>query len=352
MVLGLDNYFGNPYVRALLILVLVFVVLRLVMFFIEKVVLRLTSKTKTDVDDVFIKKSSRPITVLVLLIGIRVALEELPLSETVEGVMSKIIYSFMVISIASVVYYFVDIVLFVAMKKTLKGGDKAARESLLNVIHSVLKIVLVVLALLYILDIWGVEIGPFLAGLGIAGIAIAFAMQSSLSNIFGGISMILDKTVKVGDLVYLDAETRGKIVHIGLRSTKILSFDNEFIIVPNGKMADSKIQNIGLPEPKSRVVIPFGVAYGTDVEKVKKIVLVEIKKIKYFVNDPKPNVRFIEMADSSLIFKAYFYVDSFSHRFGAKDEANTRIYNALNKNKISIPFPQRDVHLKNPPKKN
>ena len=87
-------------------------------------------------------------------------------------------------------------------------------------------------------------------------------------------------------------------------------------------------------------------AYGNNIEKVKEIVIKEIKKIKNLSDEPKPVVRFLEMADSSLIFKAYFYVDSFKYRIFAIDEANTKIYNALNKSKIEIPFPQMDVHLK------
>ena len=158
--------------------------------------------------------------------------------------------------------------------------------------------------------------------------------------------MIMDKSIRVGDLVYLDANTRGKIAKIGLRSTKIRTFDNELIIVPNTKLAESNIQNVALPEPKTRVVVPFGVAYGTDVDKVKKIVMKEIKSVEGFINDPEPKIRFLEMADSSLKFNAYFYVKSYENRADAISEANTKIYNALNKNKIEIPFPQRDVHMK------
>ena len=107
-----------------------------------------------------------------------------------------------------------------------------------------------------------------------------------------------------------------------------------------------KIQNVAEPEPKTRVVIPFGVAYGSNVSKVKKIVITELNKIENFIANPEPIVRFTEMANSSLNFKAYFYVDSFENKWKAIDEANTLIYNALNKNKISIPFPQLDINIK------
>ena len=158
--------------------------------------------------------------------------------------------------------------------------------------------------------------------------------------------IILDKTVRIGDLVYLEDGTKGKILHIGFRSTKIQTFDNELVIVPNSKLADGNVQNIALPEPKVRVVIPFGVAYGSDVEKVKKTVLKEIKKVNGLLDDPEPHAKFLEMADSSLNFKVYFYIKTFEERLSAVDQANTLIYNALNKAGFEIPFPQLDVNLK------
>ena len=131
-----------------------------------------------------------------------------------------------------------------------------------------------------------------------------------------------------------------------IRSTKIRTFDNQIITLPNGKLAADKIENYVQPDPTARVVVPFSVAYGSNIEKVKKIVLKEVSKVDGFKKDPEPFVLFLEMADSALNLKAYFWVKSYKKRYGALDEANTRIYNVLNKNKISIPFPQMDVHLK------
>lgn len=341
-----EQYISNPYLRSLAIIFAVFLILRILIFVLERVILKLTKKTKTDIDDIIIEKSSKPLTIAALLIGLRIALLELPFEENLESIFIKIIFSAIIVVVSYWAYAIANILIFRGWKKIVKKTKSEVDDSLVSLIHGVLKTIWILFTLLYVLNLWGIEIGPFLAGLGIGGVAIAFALQSSLGNIFGGVSIILDKTVKVGDLVYLDDGTKGKILHIGLRSTKIKTFDNELIIIPNGKLAESKIQNVTLPEPKSRVVIPFGVAYGSNVEKVKKIILAEIKKIKNLSEDPEPSIKFLEMADSSINFKVYFHVDSFEHRLGAIDEANTRIYNILNKNKIEIPFPQRDVHLK------
>lgn len=347
MINFLDQYVQNPYLRAVIILAGVFLALRIMIFVIEKVVLKLTIKTKTDIDDLILKKSSKPLTFIVFLIGIRIALEELPLTQTLQEDIHKVVFSFLILVVAYLIYAIVDIIILRAWKRFAKKTKSDIDDSLVNLVHGVLKVVWVVFSFLYLLDFWGIAIGPFLAGLGVGGIAIAFALQSSLANIFGGVSIILDKSVRVGDLVYLDdGATKGKIIRIGLRSTRIETFDNETVIVPNGALANSKIQNVALPEPKVRAVIPFSVAYGSDIEKVKKVVLKEINKVKNLVKEPEPHVKFLEMADSSLNFKAFFYVDSFENRFAAQDEANTRIYNALNKNKIEIPFPQIDIHMK------
>ena len=341
----LETYFDNQYVRALVVFLVVFIVIRLLIFIVGKVLPRLVSKTKTNVDDVILEKTSMPLTIIAILAGIRLSIGEVNIAESWNQTLEGILLTLMIFAGAMLFYYIIDTLIVVGAKE-LGSSRKRINESLLQFFHSVLRILIILITFLIILASWGVQIAPLLAGLGVAGIAIAFALQSTLSNIFGGISMLLDRSINVGDMVKLDDGTSGNILKINLRSTKIQTFDNELIIVPNGKLSESNIQNIALPEPKVRVVVPFGVEYGADIEKVKKTVMAEIKKVKNYVPEPEPAVRFLEMADSALNFKAYFYVNSFDVRLGALDEANTLIYNALNKAKIGIPFPQVDVHMK------
>lgn len=342
----LDTTISNVYLRAAAYLVITFIALKIVVFLLEKVVLNLTVKTKTNLDDLILEKTSKPLTYLVLLAGLRVSLLEFPLNETTTILVNRLFTSLLIILIVYLIYSVFSVTFERLWKRAARKAGSVPNEGLIGLVEGTIKAIIIVGALLYILSTWGIEVGPLLAGIGIGGIAIAFALQESLANIFGGISVILDKTIRVDDWIKLEDGTVGVILRIGLRSTKLKTFDNEILFVPNSQIANSKVQNIALPDPKSRVVIPFGVAYGSDIEKVKKVVLKELKKINHFIDDPEPTVKFLEMADSSLNFKAYFYVDSFQNRFNAIDEANTRIYNALNKEKIEIPFPQMDVHVK------
>jgi len=342
----IEGYIENPYLRALAVFVIVFIVIKILIFILVKIIPFFTRKTKTTLDDEILRRSSRPLTIIAALAGVRFALGEMRLEESLELTIEGIVLTLIIVAASFLVYYILDSIILIGFTDFGKKTKVLVNESLLQFFHSIMRIVIVIASFLVILASWGIEIGPLLAGIGVAGIAIAFALQSTLSNVFGGISMILDKSIQVGEVVKLDDGTSGKVSKINLRSTKILTFDNELIIVPNGKLSESNIQNIALPNPKARVVIPFGVAYGSDIDKVKKVVLKEIKKVEHYIEDPEPSVKFLEMVDSALNFKAFFHVDSYKNRYGAIDEANTKIYNSLNKAKIEIPFPQMDVHVK------
>jgi len=341
-----EQYIANDYLRSFIIAIVILVSARIFVSLFFTTLKNFTKRTKTDVDDKIIKKAITPLTITIFLLAIKIPLNELPLGESTEIIVARIISSIIITVIGYLIYALFDLVIVGAWESFAKKSKTNLDESLTSLVHTILRIAIIILVVLYLLDLWGIEIGPLLAGLGLAGLAVALALQPVLANIFSGISMILDKSLKVGDLIYLDATTRGKVEKIGLRSTKIRTFDNEWIIVPNTKLAESQIQNIALPEPKSRAIIPFGVAYGSKIDQVKKIVIKELKSLKGVSKDPEPFVRFIEMGASSLNFNAYFYVDNFENRASAKDEANTKIYNALNKAKIEIPFPQLDVHTK------
>jgi len=137
------------------------------------------------------------------------------------------------------------------------------------------------------------------------------------------------------------------IVHdVGIRSTKVRTWDNEIVIIPNGELANSQIKNYQLPNRKQRSIIEFGVEYGASHEKVRKIAMETLKKVEHVIDDPEPLCRFQSMGDSALNFKLFFWVDDVANKFAAKEVITSKLYDALNKAKIGIPFPQMDIHLK------
>jgi len=329
-----------------------FIILAWLVRHIYKVVfLRIARKTLTKIDDQLIEATKWPASLVVLMIGVKVAIIPLQLSEKISGFINHAADSLIIIIIAIIATQIINIFVDAWGKKFTEKTKSETDDQLLVMVHRFFKVFFVILALLFIMNRWGIQIGPLLASLGIAGIAIGFAVKDSLTNIFGGIQLIIDKTFKVGDKIELGDGTVGVVQDISLRSTRIRTFDNELIIIPNGKMANESIKNHVQPELKVRVLVPFSVEYGSDPKKVRKVVLDALKKLDNVMKEPEPDVLFMEMADFSLNFRAQYWVPSYDKRFMSKVQANNLVYDALNKAGIGIPFPTRTVYLKNTKKK-
>ncbi|MAG08248.1 hypothetical protein CMO89_02150 [Candidatus Woesearchaeota archaeon] len=337
----------NIYIQSLLTFIFFLFLATIIILFYKRYIKKIALKTKTKADDIILEKSEKPVFYILLLVGIKMAIK--PLSITNPAVQSGF-DTLVIIVIAYIISSFVNTVISLWGKKIADATKSTLDDEILPLFHSFSKVLIWAIALIIIFDTWGVEIGPLLASLGIAGIAIAFALQTSLGNLFGSVSLILDKTFKVGDVIQLESGEIGQIVGVGLRSTKLKTFDNELLIIPNGQLSNSKIKNLAKPNNILRIVLPIGVAYGSDIDKVKETLLNTLKNIDGTVhsNDEKfkPRVRFIKMNDFSLDFELRFYIEDYKERFDISDKILSKAYKELNKQKIDIPFPTRTVYLK------
>ncbi len=350
MIGAIKEVLGNRWVFALFTLIVFYAVAKLMHVFLVKYLRVWASRTKTKTDDLIIEKTNRFVSMLIFFVGARIALTRLDLNARLYELLIKLTYTGVTFFVRIIMAIIIMVLLNEWAKRFASRTKSNMDMEVLPLIQKFSDVLLWIISFILILDIWGVNIGPFVASLGIAGIAIGLAVKDSLANVFGGVSLILDKNIKVGDVILLgeatDTGESGKIMDIGLRSTKILTHDNEMKIVPNGILANSIFVNYSLPDPRIRIKIQFGVEYGTDVDKVKRVVLSEIKKINGIFKEPEPAVRFLEMADSSLNFKAYFWVKDYDERAESREAAVKSIYNALKRNKINIPFPTRTVYVK------
>jgi MscS family membrane protein len=241
----------------------------------------------------------------------------------------------------------VDVLIEAWGKKVAERTESRVDDDLLELFHRFSRIALFLIGFMFILPVWGIQIGPLLASLGIAGLAIAFALQATLGNIFGGVSMIIDKTVKVGDIIELEGGTYGIVQDVGLRSTRIRTYDNDIVIMPNGKLADMRIINHSQPDLKSRGIVPFGVAYGTDPGHVKRVVAEAVSKVEKVLEEPAVWVEMVSMEDFYLKFQVLFWVEDIQDRIPTMRKVAEAVYNALRENNIDIPFPTRTVYMKN-----
>lgn len=223
--------------------------------------------------------------------------------------------------------------------------SKGVGQDLLLLIHKLFMIVIVLLGIFLLLEIWKVNLTPFIASAGIAGIAVAMAAKDTLANFFGGISLFLDKTYKVGDYIIVDDKDRGEVVSLGIRSTRILTRDDVLVTVPNNILANSRIINETAPYPRYRIKIPVGVAYGTDLDLVEKVLLSIASKNSTILASPAPRVRVRALADSSVNFDLLIWVSDPRQRGLMTHEFLKSIHARFLEEGINIPFPQVDVHL-------
>jgi small-conductance mechanosensitive channel len=335
----------NEYLRAALVLFILFLGLRVGLYLLEIIFLKITKKTSTDLDDILVKKISLPLTLTSLFFSVYYALQEIYLRQEILDLLVRIDYTLIAISLGWLLFAIVNVSLIRVWKKLASRTKSNIDDTIGQLVYESLRIVLVVILGIIILSIWDVNITPFLAGLGIAGLAVALALQPALSNIFSGIAIIIDGTFKVGDMIKV-GDIIGEVYKIGLRTTRIKSFDNEIFIIPNSQIANDCVQNFMLPDPRIRVNIEFGVEYGSDPEYIKKIVIEEIKQIKFLDKEEDINILFLNMADNSINFKVMYWVDDLSKKWPAHQEGISRIYRRLYKENIGIPFPQTTVWLR------
>jgi len=194
-----------------------------------------------------------------------------------------------------------------------------------------------------------INITPFLAGAGIAGIALALAAQDLISNFFGGAIITVDKPFKVGDRIEVDTHY-GDVLAIGTRSTRLRTIDGKIVTLPNNKITSNSVVNYSEPDPRLRYTIPVTVAYGSDINRVKEllfeVVSDAIKNTDYFADEPAPRIFFSEFGDSALKFVIYVWARAYNVPDEVKDAINTRIAARFAIENIEIPFPQMDVHIK------
>jgi len=336
----------NQLLFAAVLVVASFIVAWIVMIFISVLMGTIAKRTKSELDDELLHEAKTPLFRLIVLSGLLISTQLLGLEGGVLDITTKVLLTLIYVTIILYALKAASAFYVHGFEKIAERTKSSIDDEILPIAKKTTSAVIWILGIIMILGVWGVDVTPLIAGLGIAGLAISFALQESLANIFAGISIIMDKVYKVGDKIEIESGEVGIVADVGLRSTRIRTFDNEVIIIPNSKTANSKIKNYVQPDKTLRVTINFGVEYGTDLEKVKKVIEPALAEMKDIKKDPAPAVDFLKMGDSSLDCMAKFWVPDYTQAYDKKLEATDLIYKELNKAKIGIPFPTTTVYLK------
>ena len=312
---------------------------------IKRVLMVFVKKTETLFDDAIIEIIRRPGLIIIILYG---GLHSLMKLEINIGLLASLNQIYTIIFVFTIVYVSYRIFDEILNELTIrKGGRFSTFGTVLKPMFRKIGLTIILIGgVIYALSAIGIDVTALLAGAGVAGLVIAFAAQDTLSNFFSGIHLLLDRPFRIGDIILLESGEYCRVENVGMRSTKLYSlFDHELIILPNNSVANQKIINIVQPDTRIRKTINVGVAYGSELDKVKKILMDVAKDHEKVVNETgfEPVVRFVEFGESSLNFILLVWIDDVMKQWEVLSELRSEIDKRFREEHINIPFPQRTV---------
>ena len=308
-------------------------------------------ETETNWDDIIIAAIGTPVQIAIVVVAIYFAISHFGiLPSSLQWILDpRYVTAFYVLIGAWIISSFLHDIIVIYGHELAEQSEGDWDDRLVELLELIVKYVVWFAALMAVLSIFEVNITPFLAGAGIAGLAVALAAQDIISNFFGGAIITVDKPFRIGDRIKVD-QYYGDVVSIGPRSTRLKTLDYQIVTIPNNKITTNIIINYAEPDQKIRIIIPVSVAYGSDPKKVKEILLDiaqnTIKTTEYLLEEPAPKAFFSEFQDTSLKFILYVWARKYNLPDEVKDTINTQIAERFAAEGIEIPFPQMEVRLK------
>lgn len=308
---------------------------------------RITSRTRTDLDDLLLGAIRLPLYWFVVALVTDVMIRRLSfLPEAWDAALEQVFF---------VLYFIAGFVLawrlaaglfeWYAREMTSGAEDPRLATGLVRFFQRVALIVVAVIGLIILLSHFGADITGLVATLGVGSLAFALAAQAAFEDTITGFIIMVDQPFRVGDRIeIMDLDTWGDVVDIGLRSSRINTVENRMVIVPNSVMGKSLIVNHSYPDTQYRLDTTVGVAYGTDLERARGAIVAAVEGVPGVVKGRPIEALFMAFGESSLDFRVFWWIESYEDTLHAQDRVNTAIYNALNAAGIAIPFPQRDVN--------
>ncbi|MFH1335369.1 MAG: mechanosensitive ion channel family protein [Candidatus Zixiibacteriota bacterium] len=314
----------------------------------EKVILarlkKMAAKTKWEGDEIIVGALRRMTTLWFVIAGIYAAIHTIQVSPTLLNVLKKVLISGVILSVTIVASKIAVGFVNLYSKKT---------EGILpstSIFTNLTKLLVLLIGVLIILQTLGISTTPILTALGVGGLAVALALQDTLSNLFAGIHILLSRKIKPGDYVKLESGEEGYVTDITLRNTTIRALPNNMIILPNSKLASAIVTNFYQPEREMAVLVQMGVAYPSDLKKVEEVTIQVGREVMQQVQGGVPGfepfIRYHTFGDSSINFTVILRAQEYTDQYLIKHEFVKRLHQRYQKEGIEIPFPIRTIYMK------
>lgn len=353
----LFSFPGGKLTAAIFLFVVFSILLYVVYRVIFAILRRVASHTKTDLDDILFKKMEDPARLLVIFTSLYIALNyTYPDIKIGSASLGQLYVVALMLNVAFALDRFVSTLLEWYMKEIAPKTESKMDDELIPVIEKIIKAAIYAVAFTMMLSNLGIEITPLLAGLGIASLAVALALQDSLGNFFAGVNISIDRPLRKGDYIITDGGIEGVVQEIGWRSTKILNYQNNIITIPNIKLAQSTIINFYKPDELVMYTNTIGISYEDDPDKVTEAIRAAILRVakKQPVIDPSAGimVRLDSFGDFSMNFRYIYGLRDYRKYKEVADAVNREILKEFRAQGITIPYPVRTLYIHSaPPRK-
>ena len=340
----LDPVLANPYGATALVVILSIAAGAIMNYVVIRYLRVYTDNTATDYDSIVVDSLHVPLVTTVSLIGFSVLASVPSLTDTTFLTQDQVT-TFVgkpAITIIVVIWgFYLNQVVNRLVKKINEEGkasDSRGRAyEFAPVFSNIWSLVVITATIAAVLVLWNYDISPILGAAGIAGIALGIAAKESVGNFLGGLALYVDDTYTIGDYLEIDTGEAGTVVAVGIRSTTLRTRDNIEITLPNSMLNEERVVNLSEPRGQTRIKLDVGVAYGTDIDLVERV-LVEIAEDEESVpNNPKPKARFISFGDSALDYRLVCWVKRPEQRGRVSHRFNRQRYKRVNGEGIWVP---------------
>jgi MscS family membrane protein len=329
-------------------IILLFIIISKIASKLIKAILEKMTGNKFRIDDIFVRSLEKPLVFLIMVFGLWFGINTLTLPDNLTAYLDKAYNFIFILSIAWFLVRLITSITEIYFKPLVESSESNFDDQLLPIISKGIKIIVWILAILIGLDNAGYDVGALLAGLGLGGLAFAMAAKDTLSNIFGSFVIFSDKPFMQGDVITVDGIT-GSIQEIGIRSTRIKTFDNRIVTIANSKVANESVENIS-SEPSRKMSTTLGLTYDTSYEKME-LAQEKLREIVMKNDSVEDNavIRFDSFGDFSMNILFIYYIKKIDGTFDltkTKNEINMQILKEFNENNIEFAYPTQTLYLK------
>ncbi len=343
-------------ITALIIIVASAVIGKVLKYSFATVLKKLFSFTKTTLDDRIADVVQSRIVALSIIAGFYIGIREVRKALTPEHVthhqvldyLSVVLFLILVLVLTRLVSRLIETTFEWYFNKADERTHGDVAPTLVPLVSRIIDLVLFLIAGVIILDHFGINIGSLLVSLGVGSLAVALAAQETVANMIAGFVILVDQPFRVGDRIKVPSGDEGDVTHIGLRSTRLLNYDNNLVVVPNSELVKNFIVNYSYPNRTMRVMVELTMGPGTDLMKVKQILTGLARNHPDILQDPAPEVFLIAYGDAGMTFRLVGRTADFKKKFAIETTLREHIFSAFAKEGLDISYPRRIIHIVNP----